>query len=70
MLLAVMETNNLKDAFDKLKYGEDAFHELMRWRIRRVMLVLPHYDAWILEHDAKLSDQIVGEYVDVPLPVV
>jgi len=65
-----METNNLKDAFDKLKYGEDAFHELMRWRIRRVMLVLPHYDAWILEHDAKLSDQIVGEYHQLNLTTV
>ncbi|MCK5737172.1 MAG: hypothetical protein KAH21_11865 [Spirochaetaceae bacterium] len=66
----MMETNNLKDAFNKLKYGEDAFHELMRWRIRRILLVLPHYDAWILEHDAKLSDQIVGEYHQLNLTTV
>ena len=65
-----MEMNNLKDAFNKLKYGEDAFQELMRWRIRRVILVLPHYDAWILEHDAKLSDQIVGEYHQLNLTTV
>ncbi len=65
-----MDTNKLKDAFDKLKYGEDAFHELMRWRIRKVLLVLPHYDAWILEHDAKLSDQIVGEYHQLNLTTV
>ena len=65
-----METNDLRAAFDKLKFGEDAFHELMRWRIRRVMLVLPHYDAWILEHDAKLSDQIVGEYHQLNLTTV
>lgn len=65
-----METNNLKDAFNKLKYGEDAFQELMRWRIRRVILVLPHYDAWILEHDAKLTDQIVGEYHQLNLTTV
>ena len=65
-----MDINTLRAAFDKLKYGDDAFHELMRWRIRRVMLVLPHYDAWILEHDAKLSDQIVGEYHQLNLTTV
>jgi len=65
-----MDTNNLKEVFDKLKYGDDAFHELMRWRIRRILLVLPHYDAWILEHDAKLSDQIVGEYHQLNLTTV
>ena len=65
-----METDDLKAAFDRLKFGEDAFHELMRWRIRRVLLVLPHYDAWILEHDTKLSDQIVGEYHQLNLTTV
>ena len=53
-----------------MKFGDDAFHELMRWRIRRVLLVLPHYDAWILEHDAKLADQIVGEYHQLNLTTV
>ena len=65
-----MNTFDLQEAFDRLKFGEDAFHELMRWRIRRVLLVLPQYDAWILEHDAKLSDQIVGEYHQLNLTTV
>ena len=65
-----MDSFDLQDAFDRLKFGEDAFHELMRWRIRRVLLVLPQYDAWILEHDAKLSDQIVGEYHQLNLTTV
>ncbi|MCG8452831.1 MAG: PEP/pyruvate-binding domain-containing protein [Spirochaetales bacterium] len=65
-----MDSVELRAAFDRLKYGEDAFHELMRWRIRRVMLVMPIYDAWILEHDAKLSDQIVGEYHQLNLTTV
>ena len=56
--------------FDKMKYGGAAFHELMRWRVRRVLMVLPHYDAWILENDAKLSDQIVGEYHQLNLTTV
>ena len=65
-----MDSFDLREAFDRLKFGEDAFHELMRWRIRRVLLVLPQYDAWILEHDAKLSDQIVGEYHQLNLTTV
>ncbi|MDT8299712.1 MAG: hypothetical protein RQ801_15495, partial [Spirochaetaceae bacterium] len=65
-----MDSIYLRSAFDKLKFGEDAFHELMRWRIRRVLLVLPQYDARILEHDAKLSDQIVGEYHQLNLTTV
>ena len=48
----------------------DAFYEFTQWRVRRVLLVLPHYDAWILEHDAKLSDQIVGEYHQLNLTSV
>jgi len=65
-----VERINLNEIFNKLKFGEDAFHELMRWRIRKILLVLPHYDAWILEHDAKLSDQIVGEYHQLNLTTV
>jgi len=65
-----MDSTDLKAAFDRIKFGEDAFHELMCWRIRKVLLVMPHYDAWILEHDAKLSDQIVGEYHQLNLTTV
>ena len=65
-----MEKDELNAVFDRLKHGEGAFHDLMKWRIRRVMLILPHYDAWILEHDAKLSDQIVGEYHQLNLTTV
>lgn len=65
-----MKKNELDAVFDKLKHDENSFHELMRWRIRQVLLILPHYDAWILEHDAKLSDQIVGEYHQLNLTTV
>ena len=65
-----MDADNLKSVFERLKFGEDAFHELMRWRIQRVLLVLPHYDAWILEHDAKLAEQIVGEYHQLNLTTI
>lgn len=65
-----METDNTKIIFEKLRFGENAFHELMKWRIRRILIVLPHYDAWILENDAKITDQIVGEYHQFNLTTV
>ena len=65
-----MNSADFETIFDKMKYGGAAFHELMRWRVRRVLMVLPHYDAWILENDAKLSDQIVGEYHQLNLTTV
>ncbi|OQX29748.1 MAG: hypothetical protein B0D92_02115 [Spirochaeta sp. LUC14_002_19_P3] len=65
-----MDTIDFKPIFDKMKYGDDAFQELMRKRIRRILLVLPQYDAWILEHDTKLTDQIVGEYHQLNLTTV
>ena len=65
-----MDANTFKAVFDRVTFGEDDFHELMRWRILRILVVLPHYDAWILEHDAKLADQIVGEYHQLNLTTV
>ena len=65
-----MDSKDYKSIFEKMKFGVDAFHKLMQWRVRRVLMVLPHYDAWILEHDAKLSEQIVGEYHQLNLTTV
>ena len=38
------------------------YHELMAWKVRRVLLVSSPYDAWILEEDGRLSERIINEY--------
>ena len=38
------------------------FHELMRIKVREVLLVSTPYDAWIMEEDCRLSEAIVHEY--------
>lgn len=38
------------------------FHELMGWKVREVLLISSPYDAWIMEEDCRLSEQIVNEY--------
>ncbi len=38
------------------------YHELMPWKVRRILLVSTPYDAWILEEDGRLSERIINEY--------
>ncbi|MBN2049025.1 MAG: hypothetical protein JW760_01165, partial [Spirochaetales bacterium] len=57
-----MELQKLSRFYEKLKYGEDNFHSLMRYRVRNILLVSTLYDAFIFEYDSGLSEQLVGEY--------
>ena len=38
------------------------FHELMQKKVRHILLVSTSYEAWILEEDGRLSEQITNEY--------
>ncbi len=43
------------------------FHDLMPNRVREVLLVSSHYDAFILEEDGRLTDRIFTEYSELNL---
>lgn len=38
------------------------FHELMSWKVKRILLVSSPYDAWIMEKDQPLAERIIHEY--------
>lgn len=38
------------------------FHELMPTKVRHIMLISTSYEAWIMEEDCRISEQIVNEY--------
>lgn len=38
------------------------FHELMANKIRHILLLSTSYEAWIMEEDCRLSEQIINEY--------
>lgn len=38
------------------------FHELMPVKIQHIMLISTSYEAWIMEEDCRISEQIVNEY--------
>jgi len=46
---------------------DQTFHDLMPNRVREVLLVSSHYDAFILEEDGRLSDRVVSEYSELNL---
>ena len=38
------------------------FHELMRNKVEHILLISTSYEAWIMEEDRRLSEQIINEY--------
>ena len=57
-----MKIEDLNYYYNKFKFGEDIFHQLMHRRVRHILLVSTFYDAFIFEQDGRLSEQIFGEY--------
>ena len=39
------------------------FQDLMQYRIHEILLIASPYDAFILEQDGKLTEQILSEFV-------
>ncbi|MDX9771714.1 MAG: hypothetical protein RBT19_15230, partial [Tenuifilaceae bacterium] len=50
-----------------LDFSETAFDRLMQQRIYRVLLICSHYDAFMLEEDGRIDEQIFNEYVSLSL---
>ena len=45
------------------KKSQITFHDLMPNRIHEILLVASPYDAFILEQDGHLTEQILTEYI-------
>ncbi len=57
-----MNIKELNHYYNKFKYGEDIFYQLMQNRVRDILLVSTFYDAYIFEQDGQLTDLIYGEF--------
>ena len=62
-----MNNFNITDYYNKFKYGEDIFRQLMRYRVKRILLISTFYDAFVFENDALLGEQVFGEYMELNL---
>jgi CheY-like chemotaxis protein len=57
-----MDHQELTYYYNKFKYGEDNLHSLMQHRVKEILLISSFFDAYTLEMDGRLSEQIYGEY--------
>jgi CheY-like chemotaxis protein len=51
----------------KYDFSDTSFNLLMQKRIRRVLLICSNYDAYMLEEDGRIDEQIFNEYVSLNL---
>ncbi|MFO7789170.1 MAG: PEP/pyruvate-binding domain-containing protein [Bacteroidota bacterium] len=59
--------NFLYHHFRKFHFTETAFNKLMSKRIYKVLLICSRYDAFILEEDGRIDEQLFNEYVSLNL---
>lgn len=46
------------------------FHDLMKFRVTEILLVSSPYDAFVLEEDGRLSEQLYSHFVELSIPYV
>ncbi|MBA3045254.1 MAG: hypothetical protein KKH41_07515 [Candidatus Thermoplasmatota archaeon] len=63
----INKSNDNNDQNGDFKSALHSFSDLMKHRVHKILLVSSLYDAFILEEDGLLSDQISGDYRDLSL---
>jgi len=51
----------------KFQFPDITFGNLMQKRIHKVLLICSNYDAYMLEEDGRIDEQIFNEYVSLNL---
>jgi hypothetical protein len=62
-----VKLEDLNKYYNKFKFGEDIFHRLMKKEIKEILLISSIYDAYVLEQDSRISEQVFGEYQQLNL---
>ncbi len=65
-----MEKCEIDNFYEKLKFGDDNFYDLMKCRVSEILLISTFYDAYTFEQDFKLSQKIVGQYHQLNLTTI
>ena len=56
-----------EESISSLYLKDTAFHNLMQKRIFNVLLVASPYDAFMMEEDGRVEEQLYNEYVALNL---
>lgn len=62
-----MKSNPFNILSDKSYYVDTSFDDLMVKRVSRVLIICSKYDAFILEEDGRIDEQIFNEYMSLNL---
>jgi len=62
-----MLKEELKSVFKAFKNDYDIYHELALYHVREILLVTSLYDAFILEEEERINENIFGQYSDLEL---
>jgi hypothetical protein len=65
-----MYFKELVAAYDQQRRERNVYHDLMRFRVREVLLVGSLYDSFVVESDGVLTEQIYGEYFKLNLNTI
>jgi len=55
-----MSDFNIIEYYNKYKYGDAALRKLMKFRVKKILLISTVYDAFVFERDALLGEQVIG----------
>ncbi|MDF1559694.1 MAG: PEP/pyruvate-binding domain-containing protein [Bacteroidales bacterium] len=57
----------LQNFLEKNNYDRDIFHDLMKFKVKEILIISNLYDAYSLEREGKFSDYILGVYYQLNL---
>ena len=57
----------LQKFLSKQNANRDIFHDLMRYKVKEILLVATLYDAFSIEKEGRFSEHILGEYSQLNL---
>jgi len=60
----------LQNFLEKNNYDRDVFHDLMKFKVKEILIISNLYDAYSLEREGKFSDYILGIYYQLNLTSV
>ncbi|MDU4961324.1 MAG: PEP/pyruvate-binding domain-containing protein [Sporomusaceae bacterium] len=58
------------EKFVDLKTRFSGIHDLMKFRVTEILLISTEYDAYVLEEDGQLAEQIYHQFNDLSIPFI
>jgi len=60
----------LQNFLEKNNYDRDIFHDLMKFKVKEILIISSLYDAYSLEREGRFSDYFLGVYYQLNLTTV